>query len=199
MTCTSWMSGGSRVGVCPEWESIPCFLQGLQKWGEQFANGWETEIQRWDRQLVRYPLPVNDHLCMVSITCRACFRLEYSGSCLCVLYRLLGVHGCQSNVRLSFINPQGVCECVHSHCLPPPWVSNIAHLLSLTVQLIGVSGRQLCCLCTKCSYPACSFPDCSTVLAILAKFLAVMAKFLASLSVVGTSQPEGRFIASGLH
>lgn len=46
---------------------------------------------------------------MVSIVYTACFGLEYSGSCLCVLYRLLGVGGCQSNVRLSFINPQRVC------------------------------------------------------------------------------------------
>lgn len=56
-----------------------------------------------------------------------------------MLYRLLGVGECQSNVRLSFINPQGVCECVRAHC-PPSWISNISHLLSLTVQLIEVSG-----------------------------------------------------------
>lgn len=43
-----------------------------------------------------------------------------------------------------------------------------------------------------------AFLSWSTVLAILAKFLVILTKFLASLSIVGSSQPEGRFIACGL-
>lgn len=50
------------------YNGTPCFLGGLWKWGERFANGWEAKIQRWDEPLVRYLLLNNDHLgCVVSI------------------------------------------------------------------------------------------------------------------------------------
>lgn len=135
-------------------------LQGLWKWEKIFASGWGAEIQRWDGQLVRYSLLNNDHLgCIVSIAYIAFFGCwDILGSCLCVLYRLLWVGGCQSNVRLYLPIPR-VCKSVYMHIVflhcPPSWISNIAFYLSVYSDLESLVCclRQLCCLCAKFCYP----------------------------------------------